>query len=345
MNKFLKMKTTLILLLFLIIPSIGNAQFCDTTRIFQTVHEFPSGLATDGNLIWTTGLNIVFEDPSIITIHDEFGNLINSFYPNQDSTICVRTLEIQEDTLWAVCEQEGRLLKMNKTDGTIIGSFELPTFSLGGDPNNYGITFDGTHLWNIEYTINGQSILYKIDPFSGNSLDTTFIPITGVGQIEAINNRIFGIRFRGDELFEINVETGDTSYVADWCINEPFQFDFFDENNLIGISSRISVGGAQSVYKIGGFDFETITSIETIDSDKSISLSIYPNPTTDLVNVKLNEYDDWNLKIFDSTGKQISSTNFSDNYFQKDIANYPVGIYYFRITSRKNTFGEFIIKR
>ncbi len=338
------MKTTLKPLLFLLIPSIGNAQFCDTTRIFQTVQEFPSGLATDGNLIWTTGLNIGFEDPSIITIHDEFGNLVNSFYPNQDSTICVRTLEIQEDTLWAVCEQDRRLLKMNKTDGTIIGSFELPTDS-PFDPNNYGITFDGTYLWNIEYGAGVQSKLYKIDPVSGISLDTITLSSSEVSQIESINNQLFGLTFQGNEIFEINVESGEMSYFTDWCLTQPFQFDFFDENSLIGISSRISAGGTQSVYKIGGFDFETITSIETIDSDELNGLSIYPNPTTDFVSIKMDESNDWNLSIFDLTGKVFYSSNFNGNYFQKNISGYPVGIYYFRIASQNRSYGEMIIKQ
>ena len=73
--------------------------------------------------------------------------------------------------------------------------------------------------------------------------------------------------------------------------------------------------------------------------ENELTSRIYPNPAIDIVNVQTNS-DNGIVEIFDITGKQISSNNYTSNMFQLNISTFPAGTYYAVIsseTSRKTT--------
>ncbi len=337
------MKILLILAICILTQIQSISQDCDTINIFKTHQKFPAGLASDGDMVWVCGTKYFGDTISIITVHDEFGNQLNSFYPSQDSSIRINTLEIQEDTLWAVSQNRRTLYKLNKESGEILDNFELPTF-YPNSPNNYGLCYGEKYLWNIEYggLDEDYSYLYKIDPKTGIPIDTIFVPVSDIGQIEYINGAIYGLSFQGEDIFKIDKESGDTTYLFDWCLDHPYGFDLWDQNTLIGISSYIPFGGTQSVYKVTELDL--LTSNINANSAKKFNVSIYPNPIKDYIKISLDVEEELSIRIFKSTGVQCFYEKFTGDSFEKNISDYPAGIYYIQIESVHKLHAEKFIK-
>ncbi len=71
-------------------------------------------------------------------------------------------------------------------------------------------------------------------------------------------------------------------------------------------------------------------------------ISVYPNPATDIVNIKINiSSETETLLVKDITGRTILETNISEN-ISLDISNFKSGIYFFII---KNNKGKSYIKK
>ena len=88
---------------------------------------------------------------------------------------------------------------------------------------------------------------------------------------------------------------------------------------------------------------------ETTLSDKSASLSLFPNPTSDQLNIRLSGTDEFiqAIKVFDVSGKLVLSKKFV--LFQNEIqlvelGSFIKGMYIVRIETNLNrTFSEQII--
>lgn len=73
---------------------------------------------------------------------------------------------------------------------------------------------------------------------------------------------------------------------------------------------------------------------------KKVSLSIYPNPATDLVNIRTSEKI-IDVSLFDMTGKKIE---VSYNSGQLNVSTLPKGIYIVRATTEKAVYQQKLIK-
>ncbi|HQZ78194.1 MAG TPA: T9SS type A sorting domain-containing protein, partial [Bacteroidia bacterium] len=67
-------------------------------------------------------------------------------------------------------------------------------------------------------------------------------------------------------------------------------------------------------------------------SENPYAINIYPNPTTDFINVK------WNtgvkvarIKIFNISGKEVMNQIVTEKYFQIDIRSFEKGIYFLSV--------------
>ena len=68
---------------------------------------------------------------------------------------------------------------------------------------------------------------------------------------------------------------------------------------------------------------QSVISIE----ENTLTSNFYPNPTSDFINIQTNS-NNGSIEIFDLTGKQISSKNYTSNVFQLNISDFPAGTYY-----------------
>lgn len=93
-----------------------------------------------------------------------------------------------------------------------------------------------------------------------------------------------------------------------------------------------------------GFQFwDTALSID--DLNNSLELSLYPNPTTSILNIELNTSEvRLDFQVFDILGKQvIKGRSNSQNHLKIDVSNLQQGLYLIKIASEdKNVTKRFV---
>jgi len=84
--------------------------------------------------------------------------------------------------------------------------------------------------------------------------------------------------------------------------------------------------------------------IATSTSDlKTFAPKIFPNPTSDVLNIQLNTTTDYQIKITDSIGQIVLETS-TNGSVQLNIKSFKSGNYFVTITDDKNTWNERFIK-
>jgi hypothetical protein len=94
-------------------------------------------------------------------------------------------------------------------------------------------------------------------------------------------------------------------------------------------------------FVIGGYT--------NINEEEKLSLSVFPNPTSNILNIKSYEnIQNANINIFDINGQVIYEVtkNISENeIFSIDVSIFPIGAYNIRITNGKQiNWNKFIVK-
>ncbi len=74
-------------------------------------------------------------------------------------------------------------------------------------------------------------------------------------------------------------------------------------------------------------------------------VSVYPNPTSSLINLELDAVIAIKITIFDMNGRALQSKNILDNKNTIDISNLANGIYLMQITTSKGTIYKKIVKK
>ncbi len=83
------------------------------------------------------------------------------------------------------------------------------------------------------------------------------------------------------------------------------------------------------------------TGVDLISSESQIDL--YPNPASEMIQIKLIEKGNYSLTITDVCGRTISNAKFNTDYTTLDIANLNSGIYFYSINNNNKIFsGKFI---
>lgn len=102
-----------------------------------------------------------------------------------------------------------------------------------------------------------------------------------------------------------------------WTLGEP-------------ITQTLSNSSAQLTQ---GFQQSNISVIGISDYDFSYSVEAFPNPTIDVVRIKLSEnVSKGSLNIVDPTGKTIFVKDITESEFMLDFAPYSQGTYFLNLT-------------
>ncbi|REC60735.1 hypothetical protein DRF65_19165 [Chryseobacterium pennae] len=116
-------------------------------------------------------------------------------------------------------------------------------------------------------------------------------------------------------------------------------------NDMSGTTGNVAASVGQSFY-------ETITSsagsvaagiqqpyeiIPTLGVDIveiNLNLAIFPNPTTDILNLKIGfkDYSKYHYDLFDGSGKLLTSQSITQSQTQITMAPYPASIYLLKIS-------------
>ncbi|NPA45067.1 MAG: T9SS type A sorting domain-containing protein, partial [Chlorobi bacterium] len=82
-------------------------------------------------------------------------------------------------------------------------------------------------------------------------------------------------------------------------------------------------------------------SVNINDLDKN-DISFYPNPVSDILTIKNNSQENYEIEIFDVSGKLFYNTTSKSTTFKLNISNYPKGIYFVNIIDDVKKSFKFI---
>lgn len=74
----------------------------------------------------------------------------------------------------------------------------------------------------------------------------------------------------------------------------------------------------------------TITNIE--DLDANFSVNIYPNPTSEVINLTIEKYEKITFQIFDMGGKLVEELMLTSSTTNVNVSDYPKGTYLLTLT-------------
>ena len=133
-----------------------------------------------------------------------------------------------------------------------------------------------------------------------------------------------------------NVETTDNFYT----LTDPLDADkpYFWRITSIGECA----GNPSPIWSFVTFIVNNTTEF---DSNK---ITIYPNPVDDylMINFEKEINSATELEIYSTTGQRISNTTIlmGQNNLKLNTADFPSGIYLIKITSRENTYNQYLVK-
>lgn len=188
---------------------------------------------------------------------------------------------------------------------------------------------------NLGYLVGHNSLIYRtID--GGENWVQLYIP----------NDSYKLIKFRSiDEGYVLNnngemlkTEDGGTHWVKYHNLLPITFIEFKDDFVFIG-------GPNGRIYK----NKDIAPDLNTIDLQKVDLFTIYPNPTSDYLNILLHESNELDsIELFDSNGRifQPSYNQISNKNLKLDITHFPTGVYFLKANfkNKKSVAKRFIIK-
>ncbi len=120
-----------------------------------------------------------------------------------------------------------------------------------------------------------------------------------------------------------------TSYQLDWSIGECITTTHTAGDYVL------TQGFHQNSY--------VITAVEDLRSD--IYMSVYPNPTSDFISLKVesSKAEDLQYTITDFSGRVLQTSNFVGDIEQINFSNYAVGTYFISVTENNQLIKSFKI--
>ena len=328
------------ILFFSVLSFSSEAQECLADTLFQPIGENPHGLATDGDFFWVTERQGGTASVQL-NKYDLDGNYLETILEESGLDNYKSCLEIIADTLWLVKEQQGKLLKLDKNTGALYAEYELPTFN-ESDPNHSGLTFDGNYLWVSEHeSLLGGSNLYKVDPNTGATLSSLKIEIDWVFSVEWINGRLYAISHFDQTLYKVDTETGEVTFIQDWCVESPMEFTYVEAEQLMyGVNHGNDLQQPGYVLSITGLDVPTFT--QEI-SREALYLRLMPNPVQDHLFVQ-TELDLGRYWIQNGQGITHIQGEFRNEPYAVNVATLSPGIYYLIVESKGKRNAQSFIK-
>ena len=88
---------------------------------------------------------------------------------------------------------------------------------------------------------------------------------------------------------------------------------------------------------------QSALSLEEETLNQFAKVSVYPNPTSDILNIKVDNQQIKSIKIFNVLGKQVMYSSIKNNTI--DTSHLPKGIYVLQVKTDVSTFSRKIIKQ
>ncbi len=93
-----------------------------------------------------------------------------------------------------------------------------------------------------------------------------------------------------------------------------------------GINNRLTQGFHQTLL--------TVTSVE--DLDVTISVTIFPNPTSEDINLVVDKYEGVTFSLYDVVGKLLTKQTLTATNTNINISTYSKGVYLLKLSQKDN---------
>ena len=148
----------------------------------------------------------------------------------------------------------------------------------------------------------------------------------------------------GDFLFYHNIAFTDTMNVAALFTNDSAGVACLIEDQLYWEVTELSPGVFTARWEfVHGNVGEDVTNTTGIDNIEPATARVYPNPSSDVINISTDKGQLQAIEIYDLTGSLVFKTNLNSNNFKLKIDNYVSGTYLLRIIDEKNEVTNSII--
>lgn len=113
-----------------------------------------------------------------------------------------------------------------------------------------------------------------------------------------------------------------------------YSVDISADGSVVAIGADANDGNGAFSGHVRVFDISTILSIPTIDLETTVTL--YPNPSKDVLKIHLEEDQMEKIELYNVTGKLIFKTILNSNTFILNTSNYPSGTYLMKVFSQNH---------
>jgi hypothetical protein len=135
---------------------------------------------------------------------------------------------------------------------------------------------------------------------------------------------IFNIVYEnlGNNVFDPAITLGG-EYIAA-CVVDDFNGDELSDIIILGFVDNTN------------FYWNTGVTLSTTDVIKSQTLTMFPNPANDIVNISLDKDQLQKIELYSMTGRLIFKTDVNANIYALNISNYSIGTYLLKVFSQDN---------
>mgnify|MGYP003632351175 CR=1 FL=1 len=199
----------------------------------------------------------------------------------------------------------------------------------------------GDDLSVLAETESGASVQWKFTPVSGEE---------GYYYMDCIGGKDKPRVTADDGEFSIMAANTVTDDSAKW------RFDYYGNDILFHITNKnerrlrswadkVDVLGSNKNGTYMRYSFSEVTSLSTENNVLEENISIYPVPTSDILNITFKESITGNATISDATGKVIILKKIKGEDNQLDISSLSSGLYVVKIQSGNAVYTQNIIKK
>ena len=206
-------------------------------------------------------------------------------------------------------------------DDTIDITFTLPQITVNS--SGTGLLQGNIHYGGTLSPFEGASV-FLIDSVSGTPINYTRTDINGDYSFDQVP---IGNYFLNVDIFGLTQQS--THYIDVTAINYQFYNLNFEVDTVVSTRNPI---GIYADYSSLGFSTETISNI-----------SVFPNPTHDIIYIESPQEPITGIKITDIAGKTIKQIDTPANHLQIDLGNKPSGIYFVTVMTEESSFVKKIV--
>jgi hypothetical protein len=129
--------------------------------------------------------------------------------------------------------------------------------------------------------------------------------------------------------------TSASNYIVDQGDNTYYDIALFGDLDLSGNERIIN-----TTIDLGAYEYNSTLSVDDISLDEN-TVKLYPNPATDVVNIKTNQTIK-NVRVFNVNGQKVLDIA---NQSQINISNLPTGMYFLNINTNQSNQTIKILKQ